>query len=177
MKMFAAAVALVAGGASVASAQLITLTAVLNGAQENPAVITPASGTASVVIDVTTRVWSIDLSFSGLTTPVTVAHIHRAPAGSNGPVVIGLDGMALSGGRPTWNLIAPGITSLNTGGAITAPFLFPAAELANLQAGNLYFNIHTSRNPGGEIRGQIIPAPASAALLGLVGLAAARRRR
>lgn len=163
--------------AGAAQAQTVILTAVVNGAQEVPAVTTPASGTATLTIDVATRAFSLDLAFGTLTAPVTVAHIHRAPAGVNGPVIIGLDGIPLSGGRPSWNLIAPGITSFNSAGPVNAPFLFPATELANLLAGNTYINIHSSAFPGGEIRGQLIPTPGAAALLGLAGAAAFRRRR
>jgi hypothetical protein len=180
MKTFsvvATALVAVAGLATSAQAALITLTANLSGVNEVPAVTTPASGIATVVIDTDTRAWTMNLSFSGLSAPVTVAHIHRAPVGANGPVIIGLDGISLSGGRPWWNLIAPGSTSLNTGGALNAPFLFPAAELNNLLLGNTYVNIHSSAFPGGEIRGNLIPSPSALALLGVGGLAMGRRRR
>lgn len=168
-----------AGIASGAAAQVITLTAILNGAQENPPISTPASGTATVQINVATGAWGVDLSYSGLSSNVTVSHIHRAAAGVNGPVIIGLDGIALSGGRPSWALITPGpgSQSFSTGGFVNAPFPFPAAEIPNLLNGLTYFNVHTTNNGGGEIRGQIIPAPASAALLGLAGVVATRRRR
>ncbi|MDX2146690.1 MAG: CHRD domain-containing protein [Planctomycetota bacterium] len=155
-----------------ASGQVVTLTAVLNGAQENPPVNTPATGTATLTIDRATRQFSIDLQFSGLTSPTRVAHIHRAPTGSNGPVIVGLDGI-----NGAWAFIPVGVTSFNSNGPVASPFLFPAAELENLLSGRTYFNVHSINFPGGEIRGQIVPAPAGAALLGLGGLVAARRRR
>lgn len=163
--------------ASVAQAQFVTLTAVLNGAQEVPAASTPATGQATLVIDLATNNWTLDVQFGTLTAPLSVAHVHRAAAGVNGPVIIGLDGMALSGGRPSWNLLAPGITSFNSGGAVTAPFAWPAAELSNLLAGNTYINVHSTAFPGGEIRGQLVPTPGSMGLLALAGIAVGRRRR
>lgn len=67
----------------------------------------------------------------------TVMHIHRAPAGANGPVVFDL-GNPASPVSATWT----GMT---------------AADVADLVAGNLYVNIHTAGRPAGEIRGQILP--------------------
>ena len=49
--------------------------------------------------------------------------------------------------------------------------------LAAMTAGKAYLNIHTSAFPGGEIRGFLVPAPGAAAMLGLSGLVALRRRR
>lgn len=173
----ASAIVAVAGLAASTQAAIVTLTANLSGANEVPANPSPATGTAIVTIDTVSRAWTMDLVFSGLTAPVSVAHLHRAPVGVNGPVIVGLDGIALSGGRPSWNLIAPGSTSLNTGGALNAPFLFPAAELENLLIGNVYVNIHSTAFPGGEVRGNLIPTPGAVALMGLAGLAMGRRRR
>jgi hypothetical protein len=180
MKTFTAlagAIVAVAGLAASTQAAIVTLTANLSGANEVPPTMSGSVGTAIVTIDTDTRAWTMDIVFSTLNAPLSVSHLHRAPAGTNGPVIVGLDGIALSGGRPSWALLSPGITSFNSGGALNAPFLFPAAELPNLLAGNVYVNIHSQAFPGGEIRGNLIPTPGAVALVGLAGLAMGRRRR
>ena len=108
----------------------------LSGDQEVPAVKTAASGNATVVI-------SPDKSVSGTisTTGVvaTAAHIHEGPAGKNGPVIIPF----AKGADNTWS-IAPG-AKLTDG------------QYASYLAGNLYVNVHSAANKGGEIRAQIKP--------------------
>lgn len=171
MKTCAFVLAVAAGmGVSAANAQVVNFTSILNGLQEVPANASPATGAATLSIDLATRAFTIDLSFSGLSSGMTIAHIHRAPAGSNGPIVLWLDGMNTPGTTPS---IPMGATSFS--GTLTG--IWPEARLAELLAGNTYFNIHTSQFGGGEIRGQIVPTPAATALLGLAGLAAFRRRR
>ncbi len=95
----------------------------------------------------------------------TPIHIHNAAAGSNGPIVVdlGLEGSFVDEGDGVLTFTAFDV-SIN--GFEDALF---SAEL--------YLNIHTSNFPAGEIRGQIVPAPGAAALVGLAGLAATRRRR
>jgi hypothetical protein len=160
-----------------AQASIVTLTATFDGNQEVPANNSTATGSLTVTIDTATRAWTLAGSWGTLSAPLTVAHVHRAAAGVNGPVIVGLDGMPLSGGRPAWNLFAIGSTSLNSGGTLNAPFAWPAAELENLLSGRTYFNVHSTAFPSGEIRAQIIPTPAVAGVMGLAGLVATRRRR
>ena len=67
----------------------------------------------------------------------TLMHVHRAAAGANGPIVFDL-GDPASPVQATWSGMSP-------------------ADVADLQAGKLYVNIHTAGRPDGEIRGQILP--------------------
>jgi len=151
---FGAAAALLMGAA--ASAQ--TFDFFLDGQQEAPLpVITPGSGVGRLVVNPITRDYHLAVAYSGLIGSVTNNHIHRAPPGVAGPVVVSLP--------------IPPANPIDFNGN------FSQANYADLLAGNLYVNIHSSAFPGGEIRGQIVPAPAGAALLGLGGLVATRRRR
>lgn len=108
----------------------------LTGAQEVPAVDTQAHGQGTLKIN-------DDGTVSGIVTTTnvagTMAHIHQAPAGENGGVVIPLqqteDG--------SW--VLPDDAQLT------------AEQLERLHAGDMYFNVHSAAHPGGEVRGQIEP--------------------
>jgi hypothetical protein len=119
--------------------------ATLTGAQETPAVTTPALGGGALSFDAATgRVGGFFVA-SGLVN-ATAAHVHNAARGTPGGVVI-----TLLGGPGIWvvpdNTIRPDL----------------AAAFA---ADNLYYNAHTTANPAGEIRGQIDkPEPANFATL------------
>lgn len=85
------------------------------------------------------------------------AHIHLAPAGTNGGVVVwlypsGFPGVLIPG--TTNGILAQGvITNANLVGALAGQTL--ADLIAHLNNGNAYVNVHTTLYPGGEIRGQI----------------------
>jgi hypothetical protein len=111
----------------------------LKGPTEVPPNTTSGSGTATVSLDPTTRQITWNVTFSGLTGPATVAHIHGpAPAGKNAGVLVWL----VPKGKP--------VTSPLTGSATLT-----AAQVADLTSGQLYVNVHTAAHPGGEIRGQL----------------------
>jgi hypothetical protein len=77
--------------------------------------------------------WKV--TYSGLTGPATMAHFHGpAEAGKNAPVVIPFKDAA---------------SGANGSATLTD------AQAADLMAGKLYINVHTAKNPGGEIRGQV----------------------
>jgi hypothetical protein len=79
------------------------------------------------------------LTFSRLTGRAVAAHIHRGQRGRPGPVIVPLCAPCRSGAR--------GRAEAGT------------AVLNALEAGRAYVNVHTRRNPAGEIRGQIRAVP------------------
>ncbi|MCF8208638.1 MAG: CHRD domain-containing protein [Rhodoferax sp.] len=100
-----------------------------------------ATGRGAVVVKPTTREITDGKMFTGLTPTTGGHHIHQAPSGrpsGNGPVIIGMT-------------LAPG------GGVATGPAgtVLTETQYTAYLAGELYFNVHTAANPGGEIRGQI----------------------
>jgi CHRD domain len=119
----------------------VVRSATLTGAQENPPTTSTATGRGAVIVDPTTKEITGGITFAGVTPSAGGHHIHQAPGGNptqNGPVIIAL-------------VLAPG------GGVATVPpgTILTDAQYAALLAGELYFNVHSAANPGGEIRGQI----------------------
>ena len=121
----------------------------LTGAQEVPPVGGNLSGSTDIVITQTkcpasTTSLSCPQAFGTVTvsgfTP-TAAHIHRAVAGANGPVVITLTK-----------------TGENTFAVPDRTFLSDSDLLA-YNSNELYVNVHSEKNPNGEVRGQLRPTP------------------
>jgi hypothetical protein len=75
------------------------------------------------------------LTFQGLSGKATAAHVHLAKRGKAGAVAVSLCGPCRSGARGTAKLNAKTVTALLAGAA--------------------YVNVHTAKNPAGEIRGQV----------------------
>jgi len=124
-----------------ANAQVLRFVVRMNGAQEVPPVATAATGVGRLVIDTVTGTVTGRVSFTGLSTPSTAGHFHMAAAGVNGGVII-----PLRGGVG----VTAGVMRVPAGATLNL------AQRRALRRNGLYLNIHTSRNPGGEIRGQII---------------------
>ena len=184
--IFAASLTLPATGAN---ATIITFSGTLTGTQEVPPNASPGTGLATIAIDDVTHTMLVDVSWSGLLSPTTIAHIHCCAA--PGATAIPATGVPTFPGFPAGvtsgsfnasfdlddpGLINPAFITANGGTTATAFDAF----LTGLLAGNAYFNIHTQQFGAGEIRGQLaaVPEPATWAMLLLgMGMAGGAMRR
>ena len=118
--------------AACAQSMKVTLT----GSQEVPPVMTSASGVGAIMV-------APDGSVSGTITTTgidgTMAHIHEAPMGQNGPVIV------------PFTKTSDNVWSAPAGAKLTE------AQLQSLKNGNLYLNVHSATNKPGEIRAQLKP--------------------
>lgn len=143
-------------GSNVSDAAILNFVAVLSGSQEVPAVETRARGSATFQLNSDGTEFSYSLIAANIRN-ITQAHIHIAPAGENGPVVAWL----YPSGPPS--VLIPGMFNgvLAQGTITDANLVGPLAGMTladlvdEMKAGNAYINIHTTQNPGGEIRGQV----------------------
>lgn len=119
-------------------------TASLTGAQEVPPNTSPATGSATVVLDGTETMITVNVLFTGLDGPNTGARIHGPAApGVIAPVAITLADFPF----------------VVTAGTYFRSLAITAAQVTNLKAGLLYVNITSTARPGGEIRGQLTAVP------------------
>ena len=89
--MIATGVMAAAWATGLALAAPVSFKVPLSGAQQVPPVQTTGTGAADLTYDPTTRVVTWSITYSGLPSPVTMAHFHGPAAeGKNGPVVIWL---------------------------------------------------------------------------------------
>src|SRR3954463_2822073 len=119
----------------------------LNGKSETPKSSSKGTGTATFTIASNGKSIKYTIRASRLTGPVQAAHIHSGKAGDAGPVIIN---------------ICPKPCSLPKSGTLTSKQFAKAPGVANFKAAinaikkcRAYVNLHTKKNAGGEIRGQI----------------------
>jgi len=107
----------------------------LSGADEVPPTNVQGSGSGTIQV-------KSDGTVSGSVTTTgvqgTMAHIHQGAKGQNGPVII-----PLTKSGDTYSV--PSGAKLND------------AQMKAFKAGDLYVNVHTAANKGGEVRGQLNP--------------------
>jgi hypothetical protein len=136
-----------------AQAQTVVYTATLSGSNEAPPVAaTGAGGFATVTVNMATQTieWVVDVY--NLPSGVTAAHIHVGGTGVAGPVVINftVPTTASNDFRIAGSARASDVVARQPQGVNTFEDLVQA-----LATGHGYVNVHTSVNPGGEIRGQL----------------------
>jgi CHRD domain len=108
----------------------------LNAKAEVPAqVVANAAGTGTFKGTVSGKTLKWKLTFAKLTGPATAAHIHVGAVGKAGNVLI--------------PLCAPCKSPVSGSAKLTA------AEITDFKKHKLYANVHTEKNPNGEIRGQL----------------------
>lgn len=138
-----------------------TFTAELRASNEVPPIAgaeAGGTGNATVTFDVTrdasnnvtaaTATFVVNISGLPPGTPINIAHIHEAPAGVNGSVRVST---TLTAGELN---LATGSGSFTRTGIAVNP-----VDLANQIIANpagFYFNAHSSLNPGGVVRGQLV---------------------
>jgi hypothetical protein len=124
--------------ASPASAVVKNFMSVINAGQEVPQTTSNSFGVGFYTFDTQTKslCWQISYNPADLGSPENAAHIHGpASPGVDGPIIIGLPLGSPKNGCQAIDSVTE----------------------AALKKGQLYVNIHTDNNTGGEIRGQIIP--------------------
>jgi hypothetical protein len=117
-------------------AEILHFSAKLNGASETPPNSSTATGVADLTLDEDSKTLAWTVTYSGLTGPATMGHLH-------GPAAMG---------------VAAGVQIPLTGD-VSSPIKGSAAltdvQIGDLRGGLWYVNIHTAKYPKGEIRGQI----------------------
>jgi hypothetical protein len=156
--LMAAAALFVIGFATPAQAEIVRMMAKLSGANETPApgVLTGAFGTASVTVDTTagTLTWSIDVW--NMPSGTNNAHFHVGGPGVAGPTVVNIPFPA--GISNDYNL--SGSASSATAGLRPDQGIRSFEDfIQSLVGGEVYINIHSNVNGGGEIRGQVVRVP------------------
>jgi hypothetical protein len=137
-----------------ASAQVVNMRATLTGGEEAPnLILTGALGTADVSVDLASRDISVTLRVFNLATGTVAGHIHVGARGVAGPVVI--DFPIVTGQTGDFNqTFRLGLSGFHARPEIGINNLDDAIQA--IVGGNAYANVHTSANPGGEIRGQLV---------------------
>ena len=124
--------------AAPASADTVQYKAMITPSSEVPPVAdSQGTGQLAATYDTETHVLSYGVTYAGLTGPATMAHLHGpAPVGKNAGVMVPITG----------DLASP----------IKGEVKLTDEQVKALTDGDLYFNVHTAANKGGEMRGQVV---------------------
>lgn len=114
----------------------------MSGLAEKPTPLSnSATGAATFSLEATKL--TLNLVYGGLSGPATAAHIH-GPTNTRGNAVVLVDLAPLNGG------------AFGASGTLSGPLNLTAAQRDAVLNGQTYMNFHTTNNPSGEIRGQIL---------------------
>lgn len=170
-----AAAAACGSSSSPTPSKIVHLTASLTPAGEIGATLvgttTASTGTFTATLDTSTNVFTYTVNYSGLSSNVTLGHIHGPfPAGQTTPasagVILNFDPTAANTPLGSTATFVKGATSGSATGVVTLNASTAISTTVNgdslkklILAGKTYANIHTSNNGGGEVRGQIAIVP------------------
>ncbi len=124
----------------------------LAGTQEVPLLTSAATGVGAITLNRSSGAIAVHVNTVGLDNAIA-AHVHRAIAGVNGPILVGL---SQDPADPKHWFSADDAA-------------LDAAGLQALDAAQLYLNVHSPANPGGEIRAQIVPSTMAVLFVTLSG--------
>lgn len=117
-------------------AETMMFKADLKGASEVPPADSSGSGNAMVTLDTEGKTVAWKITYTGLTGDASAAHFHGpAAVGANAGPAVDISGKIAEGSAQVTD-----------------------QQIADLQGGKWYLNIHTAKFPDGEIRGQLEPA-------------------
>jgi hypothetical protein len=125
---------------AMAHADTVSLKANLQPSSEVPPRVSKGHGILDATFDTDTKILTYTATYDDLSGPVTMAHFHGpAPVGQNAKVQVPVEKNALAS-------------------PMKGQATLTDQQVADLLAGQWYFNIHTQENPTGEIRGQVMPS-------------------
>jgi hypothetical protein len=148
-----------------AEAQELKLKAALIGFQEVPALLSTGAGEFTATVNESRTSITFTITYSGLLADATQSHIHFGQKGVNGGIML----FFCTNLTPPTGVPAPQACPLREGtvtGTLTAADVVgPNAQgvaplnldnvISAIQSGQIYANVHSTRWPGGEIRGQV----------------------
>ena len=117
---------------------IVLFSGVMNGANEFPVSASTATGNVSGSFDRTTKILTLTITYTGLSSAIQMWHVHKGAVGASGPPLAGFDWKVMGASPWTWQ-----------------SWPLDAAHEADLMANLYYANIHTVNFGGGEIRGQL----------------------